>query len=151
MQISTRGRYALRAMIDLALYAGDGPVLRRAIAARQEISSAYAAQLFRRLCAAGLVRGVKGPGGGYTLTRDAATISVGDVVRAVEGPIAVSGCAAPDDDPNCGRGAECVARVVWQRASQAMEKVLDEVTLADLRDDTRLQESGLLTQNEETE
>ncbi len=150
MQISTRGRYALRAMIDLALYADDGPVLRRVISARQEISSAYAAQLFRRLCAAGLVRGIKGPGGGYALARDAATISVGDVVRAVEGPIEVTGCAAPDD-PNCGRGAECVARVVWQRASQAMEKALDEVTLADLRDETRLQKSGLLTQHEETE
>jgi Rrf2 family protein len=138
-------------MIDLALYAGDGPVLRRDISTRQEISSAYAAQLFRRLGAAGLVQGVKGPGGGYTLARDAATISVGDVVRAVEGPIAVSGCAAPDDASDCGRGAECVARVVWQRASQAVEKVLDEVTLADLRDETRLQGVKLPPQNEEIE
>jgi Rrf2 family protein len=137
-------------MIDLALYADDGPVLRRDISARQEISSAYVAQLFRRLCAAGLVRGVKGPGGGYALARDPATISVGDVVRAVEGPIAVAGCVVPDD-PDCDRSADCVARVVWQRASQAMERVLDGVTLADLRDETRLQGTGLLTQSEETE
>ena len=65
MRISTRGRYALRAMVDVALHNDGGPVLRRDIAARQEISVDYAAQLFRRLRAAGLVEGVKGPGGGY--------------------------------------------------------------------------------------
>jgi len=149
MQISTRGRYALRAMIDLALYGGSGPVLRRDIAARQNISADYAAQLFRQLGTAGLVQGIKGPGGGYTLARDAATIRVGDVVRAVEGPIAVTVCAS-DGDSNCEQSAECVMRGVWQRASLAVEKSLDETTLADLRDQVQSQGTGPSTQNEET-
>ena len=85
MRISTRGRYALRAMVDLALHVDEGPVARCDIAKRQGISADYVAQLFRRLRAAGLVEGVRGPGGGYTLARDATTICAGDVVRAVEG------------------------------------------------------------------
>jgi Rrf2 family iron-sulfur cluster assembly transcriptional regulator len=89
MRISTRGRYALRAAVDLALHAGGGPVSRRDIAARQGISADYVAQLFRQLRKVGLVEGVKGPGGGYRLVRDAATIGAGDGVRAVEGAIAV--------------------------------------------------------------
>ncbi len=135
-------------MIDLAMYGDSGPVLRRDIAARQNISADSAAQLFRQLGTAGLVQGIKGPGGGYTLTRDAAPIRVGDVVRAVEGPIAVTGCAS--DEPNCGQSAECVMRGVWQRASLAVENSLDETTLADLRDQAQLQGTGPSTQNEET-
>ncbi len=149
MQISTRGRYALRAIIDLALHADDGPVLRRDIAARQEISADYVAQLFRHLRTAGLVKGIKGPGGGYILARDATTISAGDVVQAVEGPIAVTNCVVPGNTSNCRRVEECVARAVWQRVSQAMEGVLNEISLADLRDETRLQSGGLFAQNEE--
>jgi Rrf2 family protein len=86
---------------------------------------------------AGLVEGVKGPGGGYRLARDAATISAGDVVRAVEGPIAVTACVHSDADPRCHRVEECVVRVVWQEVSQAVEKILDDTTLQSLRDQTR--------------
>jgi Rrf2 family protein len=137
MHISTRGRYALRAMVDLALYSGGEPVLRRDIAARQEISADYVAQLFRQLRLAGLVEGVKGPGGGYRLARDAATISAGDVVRAVEGPIAVTDCVGPDGDSNCHRIKECVVREIWQEISQAVEKILDDITVQSLRDQAR--------------
>jgi Rrf2 family cysteine metabolism transcriptional repressor len=137
MHISTRGRYALRAIIDLALHSGDGPVLRRDIAARQEISADYVAQLFRQLRIAGLVEGVKGPGGGYRLARDAATISAADVVRAVEGPIAVAPCVHTDSEPRCHRIEECVVRAVWQEVSQAVEKILDGITLQSLRDQTQ--------------
>lgn len=151
MRMSTRGRYALRAMVDLVLYADDGPVLRRDIAVRQGISADYAAQLFRQLGTAGMVKGIKGPGGGYALARDATAISVGDIVRAVEGPIAVAECAVDDNDPNCRWGEECVARAVWQRVTRAIEDALDNISLADLRDEAQLQSSGLLTQNEEIE
>ena len=137
MRISTRGRYALRAMVDLALHADEGPVARCDIAKRQGISADYVAQLFRRLRAAGLVEGVRGPGGGYTLARDATTICAGDVVWAVEGPIVVAGCVAPGGDLACQRVEECVTRVVWQQVSQAVEKVLDEITLAELRDEAQ--------------
>jgi len=137
MRISTRGRYALRALVDLAQHAGEGPVSRQDIAVRQEISTAYVAQLFRRLRAAGLVGGVKGPGGGYVLARDAATIRAGDVVRAVEGPIAAVDCTIPGLVPTCDRADCCVAHLLWRGLSDAMEEFLDSVTLADLRDQAR--------------
>ncbi|MBL7065697.1 MAG: Rrf2 family transcriptional regulator [Anaerolineae bacterium] len=137
MRISTRGRYALRAMVDLALHADEGTVLRQDIAARQEISADYVAQLFRRLRAAGLVKGVKGPGGGYRLARDAATISAGDVVRAVEGPVALVHCIVPGDEPSCNRVDRCATRLLWKRLSEAMTEFLDSVTLKDLCDEAR--------------
>ncbi len=144
IRISTRGRYALRAMVDLALHTDEGPVSRRDIAMRQEVSADYVAQLFRRLRAAGLVEGVKGPGGGYRLARDAATIHVGDVVRAVEGPIAVVHCIIPDSEPSCNRVDRCVAHLLWKRLSEAMTEFLDSVTLKELCDQARQ-----LTQEEE--
>ena len=137
IRISTRGRYALRAMVDLALHADEGTVLRQDIAARQEISADYVAQLFRRLRAAGLVKGVKGPGGGYRLARDAATISAGDVVRAVEGPVALVHCIVPGDEPSCNRVDRCATRLLWKRLSEAMTEFLDSVTLKDLCDEAR--------------
>jgi len=141
IRISTRGRYALRAMVDLALYADEEPVLRHDIAKRQEISADYVAQLFRQLRAAGLVDGVKGPGGGYRLARNTAEIRAGDVVRAVEGPMAVVHCTLPGDEPSCSRIDQCVTHLLWTRLSKAMAEFLDSVTLQDLCDEAhQLQE-----------
>ena len=151
MRISTRGRYALRAMVDLALHATDAPVLRRDIAARQEISADYVAQLFRQLGTAKVVNGIKGPGGGYMLARDATTISVGDIVRAVEGPIAVSNCVISGDNFSCRQSNECVAQAVWQQVTRAIEDTLDKISLADLRDEAQSHSSELSTQDKETE
>ena len=137
MRISTRGRYALRAMVDLTQHTDEEPILRRDIAERQNISADYVAQLFRGLRAAGLVKGVKGPGGGYTLARDPTTISAGDIIRAVEGPIAVTDCVTPDGEFDCCQVEKCATREVWQRVSQAMEQVLDEITLDNLCAQTR--------------
>ena len=137
IRISTRGRYALRAMVDLAQRADEGTVSRQELAERQELSADYMAQLFRRLGAAGLVDGVKGPGGGYRLARGAETISAGDVVRAVEGPIAVSHCVEPGDEPACNRVDRCVVRPLWKRLSEVMTEFLDSVTLQDLCDQAR--------------
>jgi len=134
VRISTRGRYALRAMVDLGLHVAERPVSRGDIAARQAISADYVAQLLRRLRAAGLVQATKGPGGGYRLARDAATIRVGDVVRAVEGPIAAVDCTVSDSEPACNRADRCTTRLLWQRLSEVMEEFLDSVTLADLCD-----------------
>jgi Rrf2 family cysteine metabolism transcriptional repressor len=136
MRISTRGRYALRAIIDVAQHSGKGPVSRQDIAERQEISADYVAQLFRHLQPVGLVEGVKGPGGGYRLARDAALIRAGDVVRAVEGPIAVVHCAlpCPDEGPACQRVDRCVTHLLWKQVSEAVTEVLDSVTLKDLVD-----------------
>jgi len=134
MRISTRGRYALRAMVDLALHEQEGPVLRQEISRRQEISADYVAQLFGRLQSAGLVEGVKGPGGGYRLARDVALITAGDVVRAAEGPVAVVHCTlpCPDQQPACHRLDRCVTHLLWQRLSETIREFLDSVTLEDL-------------------
>jgi Rrf2 family cysteine metabolism transcriptional repressor len=136
IRISTRGRYALRAMVDLALHADGEPILRQEIAERQDISADYVAQLFRPLHKAGLVKGVKGPGGGYRLAQDAAEITAGDVVRAVEGPVAVVHCASPEDD-SCDRAAGCATHLLWSRLSAVMTEFLDSVTLQDLCDEAR--------------
>ncbi len=140
MRISTRGRYALRAMVDLAQHGSSGPVARQDIAERQEISADYLAQLFVPLQAAALVEGVKGPGGGYRLARDPAEILAGDVFRAVEGPVAVVHCTmpCPDEDPACTRVDRCVTHLLWNEVSDAVRKVLDSVTLQKLADEAAL-------------
>lgn len=132
MRISTRGRYAVRAMADLALHAGKGPVSRAEIARRQGISADYIAQLFCRLERAGLVQSVKGPAGGYRLARHPSQITVGEIVRAVEGPIALVDCVAPGGETRCPRVSYCPTRILWQRASAAVADVLDRVTLQDM-------------------
>ena len=136
MRISTRGRYALRAMVDLAQHGDNGPVSRQDISQRQEISAGYLAQLFTHLQSAGLVEGVKGPGGGYRLSRDPSLISAGDVVRAVEGPVAVVQCTlpCPDEGPACSRVDRCATHGLWRQVSEAVTEVLDSVTLKDLAD-----------------
>ena len=134
IRISTRGRYALRAMVDVAQHGDNGVVSRQAISERQGISADYVAQLFRHLQTAGLVEGVKGPGGGYRLAHDAGRISAGDVVEAVEGPLAVVHCAlpCPDEGPACNRVDYCVTHLLWKRLSVVMAEVLYSVTLEDL-------------------
>jgi len=137
MQISTKGRYALRAMIDLGLHVDQGPVLRKDIAERQEISFEYIGQLFVELRKAGLIESVKGPGGGYVLAQDADRIRTGDIIRAVEGPIAVVHCVGPNSGNACHRMDDCVAYLLWKRLSKTIEEVLDSVTLKDLCDQAR--------------
>ncbi len=119
-------------MADIALHGGESAVPRVDIARRQGISAAYIAQLFRKLERAGLVQGVKGPAGGYRLTRPPAQITVGEIVRAVEGPIALVHCVAPGGETRCRRAERCVARRLWQQVSATIADVLDGVTLQDL-------------------
>lgn len=132
IRISTRGRYAMRAMVDVARHANGAPVPRQDIADRQDISSDYVAQLFRDLAEEGLVEGVKGPGGGYLLARPAAAITARDVVEAVEGPIALAQCVEPEEDPTCSRVDRCVTHLLWKELSEAMIQILSSVTLEEL-------------------
>ncbi len=136
MRMSTRGRYALRAMLDLALHDDEGPVLRHDIATRQEISADYVAQLFQHLCAVGLVKSIKGPGGGYQLAHDPSTIRVGDIVRAVEGPISPVECTTPSPggQPSCRRAEGCTTRLLWARLGEVIAQFLDTITLKELCD-----------------
>ncbi|MEE8163857.1 MAG: Rrf2 family transcriptional regulator [Anaerolineae bacterium] len=137
MKISTKGRYALRAMIDLGLHVDRGPVLRRDIAERQEISYHYIGQLFVKLRRAGFIESVKGPGGGYVLAQDADRIRAGDIIRTVEGPIALVQCVGPNPENACHRMDGCVTYLLWKRLSKTIEEVLDSVTLKNLCDQAR--------------
>jgi Rrf2 family protein len=137
MQISTKGRYALRALIDLGLHMDQGPVLRKDIAERQEISSDYIGQLFVELRKTGFIESVKGPGGGYVLAQDADKIRVGDIIRAVEGPIALVQCVGSNSEDACHRMDSCVTYLLWKRLSETIEGVLDSITLKDLCDQAR--------------
>ena len=143
MRLSTRGRYALRAMIDLALHADEGPVLRSDIAERQEISAHYTEQLFVKLRRAGLVESVRGPGGGYILAKSADQIRAGDIIRTVEGPIALVHCVAAQQETACHRVDSCVTHLLWKRLSDKVAEVLDSVTLKDLCDQARELEGAL--------
>ena len=132
MRLSTSGRYALRAMVDLANQEDESPILRKEIAERQEISSNYLAQLFLKLRQAGLVRSVLGPGGGYVLAKGAAEISAGDIMRAVGETLMPVHCVDEGQENTCHRADGCPTRVLWTRLGQQIAQTLDATTLADL-------------------
>lgn len=132
MRISTRGRYAVRAMIDLALHDGESPIQRQDIALRQDISIHYLEQLLVRMRKAGLVESTRGPGGGYRLARSPDRIRISDIILVVEGPIALAPCLDDSEDPPCTRMPECVAHRLWRDVAEQIEIALRGVTLADL-------------------
>lgn len=133
MHVTTSGRYGLRVMLDLALNGTEGPVLRKDIASRQTISAEYIAQLIKPLAKASLVKTVMGPGGGYRLGREPGQILVGDIIRALEGPIAAVYCVIPGGALRCDRAKSCTAHLLWTRLSGVIEDFLDSVSLEDLR------------------
>jgi Rrf2 family protein len=135
MRVSTKGRYGLRIMMELALNHGRGPVLVNTIAANQGLPGKYIHVLVGGLKAAGLVRAVRGPNGGLELGRDPSRITPLDVVAALEGRIAAVDCV--DDGEACSRRETCVARDVWTDLAQAMEEALSRHTLAELAERQR--------------
>lgn len=130
LRITTKGRYALRAMLDLANNETGSPITREDIAGRQELPATYLAQLFATLTKAGLVKSVRGPGGGYVLGRPAGEITAGEIVRTVEGPVVTVACVA--DVGSCDRTGHCSLRGLYAGLGQAIETYLDSITLADL-------------------
>jgi Rrf2 family cysteine metabolism transcriptional repressor len=131
MRISTRGRYGLRAMLDMAIHNGDGPMALRQIAERQGVSESYLEQVFASLRKAGLISAIRGAQGGYQLSLPADKISVGDVLRVLEGPIVPVQCVS-NDDQCCGREEHCVTRPFWQGLGRLINDYLDANTLQDL-------------------
>ena len=134
MKLSTKGRYGVAAMYDLAMRHGQGPISLKSIALRQGISEHYLEQLMGTLRKAGYVQSVRGAQGGYALTKDPAVISVGDIIRIMEGPIAPVDCLLYEaaDNEYCERANECVTRNVWAKVRDSINTVLDSITLADL-------------------
>lgn len=137
IRVPTQGRYALRAMIDIGLHQDRGPVLRQDIADRQEISANYVAQIFRKLTAAELLLGIKGPGGGYKLAKPCEEIRASDILQAIEGPIALVHCVMNEgDEAPCERTVHCATHRMWSRLSLRMSDYLDSITLKDLMDES---------------
>lgn len=133
MRLTTKGRFAVTAMIDLALRQSNGPVTLAAISQRQQISLSYLEQLFGKLRRHELVESTRGPGGGYTLARKAADISVADIILSVDEPIDATQCGGKE---NClGDAGRCMTHELWSALNVRMVEFLDSVTLQKLVDD----------------
>ena len=130
MKISTKGRYALRLMVDLALSGQGQPISLKDVAQRQQLSDKYLEQIVTPLSRAGLVRSVRGAGGGYLLTRRPEEYTVGEILRPLEGDLAPVECAT--DAQFCERSGQCVPVELWQQIHRAVSEVVDRTTLADL-------------------
>lgn len=131
MKLTTRGRFAVTSMIDLACSGEQGPVRLADIARRQKMSLAYLEQIFCKLRRAQLVKSVRGPGGGYLLARAASEITAAEIVEAVEGQVDVSQCRG---DGSCRGGAECLAHGLWSELSVVMAEFLNSQTLQMIKD-----------------
>lgn len=137
MKLSTKGRYGLRAMIDLADYSEEQPQSITCIAARQSISDSYLEQLMAKLKKAGLVESIRGAQGGYVLAREAKDISVGDILRALEGDLSPVKCSGIREDGTCGQSEVCVTRNVWKRIDDSIQNAVDTIYLDTLVEDNR--------------
>jgi Rrf2 family iron-sulfur cluster assembly transcriptional regulator len=125
MRLTTKGRFAVSAILDLAMHQQEGPVTLAGISERQHISLSYLEQLFGKLRRHNLVTSVRGPGGGYCLGRESADITVSDIIRAVD---EVLGC----DEANCREEYVCITHKLWSKLTNHMYEYLDSVSLADL-------------------
>ena len=133
MRLTSKGRYAVMAMADLALHGGaERAVPLQEVARRQEISLSYLEQLFARMRRAGLVAGVRGPGGGYRLARPADVIAVAEIIAAVDEPIKTTRCEEGSAKSCIGRQGLCIAHGLWQEMGDRIQAFLASVTLADV-------------------
>ncbi|AEY66449.1 Rrf2 family transcriptional regulator [Clostridium sp. BNL1100] len=132
MKVSTKGRYGLRAIVDLAAHESEGQVSLKSVAERQRLSENYLEQLFSSLKKSGLVKSIRGAQGGYLLARPADKITVGDILRSLEGTLCPVECIDPDVPASCDRADECVTADVWAKIRDKINEVVDSITLADL-------------------
>ena len=131
MKISTKGRYALRLMLDIALNDAKTPVRIKDIAERQQISDKYLEQIVSSLNKAGFVKSLRGPQGGYRLNKKPEEYTVGMILRLIEGSLAPVACL-DDDINNCTRADRCPTLILWEKLYDAISEVVDNITLADL-------------------
>ncbi len=132
MKLSTKGRYAVMAMADLAARDTDKPVPLAAIAKSQNISQEYLEQLFARLRRAGLVESVRGPGGGYRLADDPEDVFIIEIIRAADEPLQVTRCADGDGVIGCQKGEACITHELWSALSRQICSFLSHITLGDV-------------------
>jgi Rrf2 family iron-sulfur cluster assembly transcriptional regulator len=129
MRLTTKGRFAVTAMLDLAMHGGKRPVTLAGISERQSISLSYLEQLFGKLRRHTLVESVRGPGGGYTLARELEKVSVADIVTAVDEPLDATQCGGKE---NCKDEQRCMTHDLWSTLNDKMYEYLDSVKLSDL-------------------
>jgi Rrf2 family protein len=132
MKLSTKGKYGVRAVFEIARHYGKGPITIKEIAERQGISFSYLEQILHKLGKAGVIESVRGPAGGYLLSRRPAELTIGDIVRTLEGPIALSHCLEPGESGDCNQADDCVARMVWAKVGAKIEEALDSISFDDL-------------------
>ncbi|XOV79381.1 MAG: Fe-S cluster assembly transcriptional regulator IscR [Aestuariibacter sp.] len=136
MKLTSKGRYAVTAMLDVALHSQKGPVPLADISERQEISLSYLEQLFSRLRRENLVTSIRGPGGGYALGRDAVAISVGEVIKAVDETVDATRCHGQAD---CQGGQRCLTHNLWENLSDRISDFLNGISLGELMSESDVQ------------
>ncbi|MFQ5834741.1 MAG: RrF2 family transcriptional regulator [bacterium] len=133
MRLSTKGRYGVRAMLDLAIHEAIGPVSIKNISQREGISVNYLEQIFNQLRRAGWVRSIRGPGGGFLLARPSKEITVLDIIKALKVPVVPVFCVDEEQEiSQCERVDSCVSRLLWQRLGDKIKEILEGTSLEDL-------------------
>lgn len=132
LRLSTKGQYGVRAMYEIARGFPDNVVNIKNISERQDVSVAYLEQILHKLKNAGLIKSVKGPGGGYKLSRKPDDITIGAIVKELEGPVAITSCLDPSE--GCVRVDSCVTHLLWKALGRQIETFLNTITLANLVD-----------------
>ena len=133
MKLSTRGRYGIHAMYELAANYGGSPVSIKAVAEKQNIPEAYLEQLIAMLRKDELVVSIRGAQGGYRLARSPEEITVGDVLRSLEGGLKLIDCL--EEEETCGKSCACPSRIVWKKLSDGLNNIVDSITLRDMIDE----------------
>jgi len=147
LKLTSKGRYAVTAVLDLAFHSGAGPVSLSEISKRQDISLSYLEQLFTRLRKQQVVCSTRGPGGGYSLQRPAAEIAVAEVISAVD-EVVTTGCAS---EGTCDDGEQCLSHELWVELSQQIHGFLDGISIQDLMDESSIQQVAERQDNEEAD
>jgi len=140
MKLSTKGRYGARAMVDIALYYDQGPVLLKDIAKRQDISEKYLEHIITSLKVAGLVKSIRGAHGGYILAKSPVQIKLSQIIKALEGSTAPVECV--DDPKFCPRAELCVTRDVWREIKRGIDEILESISLKDLAEQQKKKEQN---------
>lgn len=138
MKVSTRGRYGLKAMVDIALNSSESSCVNlKSVAQRQGISENYLEQLISALKKANIVKSIRGAQGGYILSSKPSEITVGDILRAVEGPLELVDCISEKDSASCGNAncSKCVTKNVWEKMSESINDAADSISLQNLIDE----------------
>jgi Rrf2 family iron-sulfur cluster assembly transcriptional regulator len=137
MQISTKGKYSVRAVLDIAQHSNGSPVSLGAISKREGISLLFLEQLFQQLRKGDIVKSVRGPHGGYVLARDSSEITIGDIVRLIEPPLYSHSCFKNESAENCRIGETCLGGAIWKQLAEHIDTFLDSITVADLANKTK--------------